>query len=76
MNVETTQTTVGGAYYFVDHDRAANIALSPFVLFERRTDSTTNENNTGVGMRVDGIYKLNHLAFNAGVKSTLILGQS
>jgi hypothetical protein len=76
VNVETTQTTVGAAYYFVDHDRLANLALSPFVLFQRRTDSNKNENTTGVGMRVDGIYKINHLAFNAGVKSTLVLGQS
>lgn len=69
LSVETTQVSLGGAYYFLPHDMNKNIILNPFMVFERRTDLRDVENNTGFGLRVDGIYKINHMAFNAGLQA-------
>jgi hypothetical protein len=74
--VETTQVSLGGAYYLMPHDLNKNVVLNPFLMFERRSDVRDVESNTGLGLRADAIYKLNHLAINAGLQSVMMTGQS
>ncbi len=69
LSVETTQVMLGGAYYIMPHDMNKNFVINPFMVFERRTDLRDVENNTGFGLRADGIYKLNHMAFNVGLQT-------
>lgn len=76
LSVETTQVMLGGAYYVMPHDMNKNFVVNPFMVFERRTDLRDVENNTGFGLRADGIYKLNHMAVNAGLQSMMNAGKS
>lgn len=69
VSVETTQVSLGGAYYVLPHDMPRNIVINPFMVFERRTDLRDVENNTGFGVRADGVFKMNHVAFNAGLQA-------
>ena len=76
FTVSTTQFGVGAAYYFFPLEQKWNLLANPYLVSEKKSDPIDTENNLGIGLKADGLYLINSLAFSAGLQATSVSGDT
>ncbi len=76
VKIDTTQFSVGTVYYLNEQNLKTNVSLNPYLVFQRQSDLEDVKNYTGLGLRLDGQYKIKKLVFNTGLLSQIINGDS
>ena len=76
VKIDTTQFSIGTVYYLNDQNLKTNVSLNPYLVFQRQSDLEDVKNYTGLGLRLDGHYKIKKLVFNTGLLSQIVNGDS
>ncbi len=77
LTVDRTTTGIGMAYYFFGVEAARNIAVTPSLIFQSEKDAVNTENNSGLGVKLVGIFKpTQKVLFEGGINSTIVAGNT
>ncbi len=76
FTVSTTQFGIGAAYYFFPLEQKWNLLANPYLVSEKKSDPVDTENNLGAGLKAEGLYLINSLAFAAGLQATSVSGDT
>lgn len=76
VKIDTTQFSIGTVYYLNEQSLKTNVSLNPYFVFQRQSDLQDVKSNTGLGLRLDGQYKIKKLVFSTGVRSQIVNSDS
>lgn len=76
LNVTKNSVSLGGAFFINPIQEKGNLLINPFLVFERKSDLQHVDNNSGFGLKVEGLYRMNSFAMSGGLQSKIVSNET